>query len=100
MISKCIDVYKNINIQIKNNSVEVSPCCLFPTQATDKLNFDNDPLLNLDLRNHYINDELEFPNTLNPRKKSKKEDYLSNNELFKAFQEYVRLIFYYNYFIN
>jgi sulfatase maturation enzyme AslB (radical SAM superfamily) len=60
MISKCIDVYKNINIQIKNNSVEVSPCCLFPTQATDKLNFDNDPLLNL-VRTQWNQDTIPTP---------------------------------------
>ena len=60
MISKCIDVYKNINIQIKNNSVEVSPCCLFPTQATGKLNFDNNPLLNL-VRTQWDQDTIPTP---------------------------------------
>jgi len=45
MISKCLDVYKNLNIQIENNSVALSPCCLFPIQPVDKIDFYENHLL-------------------------------------------------------
>jgi sulfatase maturation enzyme AslB (radical SAM superfamily) len=54
MISKCLDVYKNINIQIKNNSVAVSPCCLFPTEPADKIEFQNNTFLK-DVRQQWDN---------------------------------------------
>jgi len=45
MISKCLDVYKNLNIEVKNDSVALSPCCLFPTQIVDKIDFYENYLL-------------------------------------------------------
>jgi len=58
MISKCLDVYKNLNIQIENNSVAISPCCLFlPPQPTNKIEFQNNPLL-VDVRQQWDNDTI------------------------------------------
>lgn len=45
MISKCLDVYKNLNIEINKDQVALSPCCLFPEEQTDKIDFYTNPLL-------------------------------------------------------
>lgn len=46
MIDKCIDVYKNLNIQIDNNSVSISPCCLYHPLSTESIiDFQNNPSL-------------------------------------------------------
>lgn len=45
MIDKCLDVYKNLNIQIIDNFTSISPCCLFPTISTDKIEFHKNSLL-------------------------------------------------------
>lgn len=45
MTSKCLDVYKNLNIQIVDQSVSVSPCCLYPTAQTSTIDFLINPLL-------------------------------------------------------
>jgi len=45
MIDKCLDVYKNLNIQNIDNFTSISPCCLFPTVSTDKIEFQTNPLL-------------------------------------------------------
>lgn len=45
MIDKCLDVYKNLNIQNIDNFTSISPCCLFPTVATDKIEFQTNTLL-------------------------------------------------------
>ena len=54
MIDKCLDVYKNLNIQIVNDAISVSPCCLFPTKITDKIEFQNNTLLK-DVRSQWDN---------------------------------------------
>ena len=43
----CIDVYKNLSIQVIDNSVSIAPCCVYQqsTQITDVINFNNNPML-------------------------------------------------------
>lgn len=45
MTSKCIDVYKNLNIQTVDNTVLISPCCLFPTESTEVIEFHSNKFL-------------------------------------------------------
>lgn len=56
MISKCIDVYKNLNIQVDNNSALISPCCLYhPLSAESTVDFQRSPSL-VDIRQQWDND--------------------------------------------
>ena len=41
----CLDAYKNLNIQIVDNSVAISPCCLYPTTKINEIKFYSDPVL-------------------------------------------------------
>ena len=41
----CLDVYKNLNIQIIDNSVAISPCCLHQPSPISIINFTDDRLL-------------------------------------------------------
>jgi sulfatase maturation enzyme AslB (radical SAM superfamily) len=43
---KCIDAYKNLYIENKNNELFISPCCISPVQKVDTLNFNTDQYLN------------------------------------------------------
>lgn len=45
MTQTCIDVYKNLNIQIINESIAISPCCLIQPVVIKNINFEHDPLL-------------------------------------------------------
>jgi sulfatase maturation enzyme AslB (radical SAM superfamily) len=42
---KCIDAFKNINIEFKDGSVRISPCCMSPSQKRDSVDFINDSYL-------------------------------------------------------
>lgn len=55
MTSKCLDVYKNLNIQIVDQSVSVSPCCLYPSTQTSTIDFLTNPLL-VSVRQQWDND--------------------------------------------
>lgn len=39
---KCLDPFKNLNISSRGNKLEISPCCLHPVHATDKIDFYKD----------------------------------------------------------
>jgi len=41
----CVDAFKNINIVRQNNSTQISPCCLSPTQSVSVIDFEKDPYL-------------------------------------------------------
>lgn len=41
----CVDIFKNINIVVKDSALEVSPCCVSPTRPTASIDFDSDPYL-------------------------------------------------------
>jgi len=44
---KCLDVYKNLNLQLgSKNNMEISPCCLCPSKTTDKIDFFKNDYLN------------------------------------------------------
>lgn len=60
MTSKCLDVYKNINIQIVDESVSVSPCCLYPPESTTIINFLLNPLLT-SVRQQWDSDIIPVP---------------------------------------
>lgn len=59
-MSKCLDVYKNLNIQIENNSIALSPCCLFPTQIASKIDFYENQLLD-SVRQQWNQDTIPTP---------------------------------------
>lgn len=46
----CVDIFKNINIVVKDSALEVSPCCVSPTRPTESIDFDSDPYL-VEIRN-------------------------------------------------
>lgn len=50
----CIDVYKNLNIQIIDDSIAISPCCLYPVNKTNEIKFHTNPIL-VDPRNQWNN---------------------------------------------
>lgn len=41
----CIDVYKNLSLQIVDDSVSISPCCLYPAEKTNEINFHSNSIL-------------------------------------------------------
>lgn len=41
----CADTYKNLNIEVHNDSMAISPCCLTPTKIINELDFINDEYL-------------------------------------------------------
>jgi sulfatase maturation enzyme AslB (radical SAM superfamily) len=45
----CFDLYKNLNIAIKHNTLNLSPCCISPTRSASTVDFVNNPYL-ADLR--------------------------------------------------
>lgn len=50
----CLDVFKNLNIVTSNQGIELSPCCLYPTQLTNEINFYENSLLS-SVRNQWDN---------------------------------------------
>lgn len=44
-MDKCLDVYKNINIEFIENKLRISPCCIYPAELADNLDFNNNTLL-------------------------------------------------------
>jgi organic radical activating enzyme len=42
---KCIDAFKNLNIVNQNNCIQISPCCLSPTQPVEFIDFKQDTYL-------------------------------------------------------
>jgi sulfatase maturation enzyme AslB (radical SAM superfamily) len=55
-MSKCIDAFKNLNIVRHHNSLQISPCCLSPTQAVSIIDFKQDPYLK-QIRNDWDNNQ-------------------------------------------
>ena len=54
MTKTCIDAFKNLYIEIKDNSTSISPCCIaLPTDKTTTIDFYNNTNLNL-VRNSWI----------------------------------------------
>jgi sulfatase maturation enzyme AslB (radical SAM superfamily) len=45
-MNTCYDAFKNINIELKNNQLLISPCCVTPKIPVEKLDFKNDTYLN------------------------------------------------------
>lgn len=50
----CIDAFKNLYIEIKNNGVAISPCCISPTQSVNTVDFFNNQYLT-DTRESWTN---------------------------------------------
>lgn len=46
MTDTCFDVYKNLNIEFRDNKIKISPCCLSQTVSVYSLDFYNDNYLN------------------------------------------------------
>lgn len=42
----CLDAFKNVNIQVIDGALNISPCCLSPTEKADSVNFVNNAYLN------------------------------------------------------
>jgi sulfatase maturation enzyme AslB (radical SAM superfamily) len=57
-MTRCLDANKNLNIQIVNDSVEISPCCLHSTHPVTTIDFTNDITLSK-IRNQF--DQNEWP---------------------------------------
>lgn len=53
---QCFDAFKNLNIQIKQGSIAISPCCISPTTATTKIDFVNNKYLNT-IRDNWKNNQ-------------------------------------------
>lgn len=51
-MNTCYDVYKNINIKLENNNINISPCCISPTTTVEAIDFENDKYLNT-IREHW-----------------------------------------------
>lgn len=60
MTNACLDIYKNLNIQIINETVVVSPCCLYPATITKNLDFYNNPVL-VSIRQQWDNNIIPTP---------------------------------------
>ena len=41
----CIDIFKNINIVVQQNSLVLSPCCISPTRRAESIDFENNEYL-------------------------------------------------------
>jgi sulfatase maturation enzyme AslB (radical SAM superfamily) len=44
---KCIDAFKNLNVEIRDNNLNISPCCLSKTAKVDSINFNDEHLTNI-----------------------------------------------------
>jgi sulfatase maturation enzyme AslB (radical SAM superfamily) len=53
----CIDIFKNINIVVRQNLLEISPCCISPGRSADAVDFLNNEYL-VSLRNEISTGEL------------------------------------------
>ena len=53
----CIDIFKNINIVVQQNSLSISPCCISTTQPAQYIDFENNPYL-ISLRKEISNEDL------------------------------------------
>lgn len=47
----CVDLYKNLNVVVRQDKLSISPCCASPTRVTDTVDFVNNQYLK-DLRAH------------------------------------------------
>lgn len=74
MSTSCIDAYKNLNIEIRNNSLAISPCCLTPVKIVDKLDFTNDAYLN-DYRTKF--NAGEFPSACQQCNQQEQDGHIS-----------------------
>ena len=45
-MTKCLDVYKNLNVLAKGGVLGISPCCVSPTKLTNFVDFEGDNYLN------------------------------------------------------
>ena len=50
----CIEPFKNLSTEIRNNQSTVSPCCTYPLTTVESVDFVNDPTLN-DIRQQWLN---------------------------------------------
>jgi sulfatase maturation enzyme AslB (radical SAM superfamily) len=46
MTKICVDAYKNLNLQVIDGGIAISPCCITPAKKVDKIDFVNDSYLN------------------------------------------------------
>lgn len=53
---QCFDAFKNLNIQLKQGGIAISPCCISPTKATAKIDFVNNEYLNT-IRDNWKNNQ-------------------------------------------
>ena len=60
MVTACLDVYKNVNIQIIDETVAVSPCCLYPAKLAESLDFHNNTML-ASIRQQWDNNSIPGP---------------------------------------
>jgi len=67
---KCIDPFKNINVEIRNNNLRISPCCLSPTKIVNTVDI-NDPYLDK-IRKIWLRNE--FPSECSECKKTEQNN--------------------------
>jgi len=66
---KCIDAFKNLNVELRNNNLRISPCCLSPTKEVANIDI-NDPHLE-GIRKTWLTKE--FPNECYNCKQAEKQ---------------------------
>ena len=54
---KCIDAFKNLNIEFKGTNLEISPCCISAKVKVDVIDFNHQHLV--DIRNKWLTQQ--FP---------------------------------------
>lgn len=78
MTTPCIDAFKNLFIEIKNNNVAISACCVaLPTKTVSTIDFTNDPYLNK-IRESWTNGE--YPPACNNCKQAEEHLYESRRQ--------------------
>ena len=77
MTLKCIDAFKNINIVAGNKGLELSPCCISPTESADSIDFANNNYL-CDIRNQW--NQGQFPTACNSCKTAESAGYVSRRQ--------------------
>jgi len=55
-MTQCIDAFKNLNVEVRNSNIAISPCCISPTQITSVVNFFNNEYLT-EIRNSWDNNQ-------------------------------------------
>lgn len=71
---QCIDAFKNLNVEARNNSIAISPCCVSPAKSTSVVNFVNNEYLN-GIRNSWLDNQ--WPTECSACKKAEDQSYAS-----------------------